>query len=296
MARRASTALILLALSLLGACFRPPPEAAEDVSDAVVGLWLAFDGEEEPLRLAMLRVEEQLYSTIDVETSSDKDRSFSMERLSWETTDHIDHPDRDPALALTAAVVAASAFSLDAHQDIQLLDDHTEVDAYSPDKYDRIFHEGEECWLDQGCDLLYTENDLIKKNALMEVPYVFFKDFRWIDLDPEGDEPRWAYTGRSYQKETYEGESGKAVFWQSYTIEAWYPRDGLGPLDDASTEWTADSTGGGSTHLWAVWTEPDLGVDVSEETLAGTTRLGIAKNLDTTEEWLEDHGYQPDVP
>lgn len=285
----------MLALTPLGACFRPSPEAEAEVSDAVVALWLAFDGEEEPLRQAMLQVEEQLYTTIDVEASSDMDRSFSMERLSWDFTEMVDHPDRDPAQALAAAVVAASAFGLDAHQDIQLLDDHTEVDAYSPDKYDRIFLEGEDCWRDQGCELLLTENDLIKKNALMEVPYVFYKDFRWIDLAEEGEPPRWGYAGRSWQTDSYWGEDEKAVFWQSYTIEAWYPRDGRGPLDDGSTEWTADSTGGGSTHLWAVWTEPDLGVDVSEDTLAGTTRLGITKNLDTSEEWLEDHGYEPEV-
>ena len=149
--------------------------------------------------------------------------------------------------------------------------------------------------------------DSIKDNLLMTVPYWFYKDFRWVDMnlpDPESvaegepavneGEPRWAMAAKSWTTETFEGESGNARILQSFTIEVWIPRDGAGFVRDESSvnanegTWTSDSTGGGTLRALALWSETEFdGLNVSDEAVAGTTRKGIDDNMQAQEAHLE---------
>ena len=184
--------------------------------------------------------------------------------------------------------------------------DQTPVEPYSPDYYLRTFLLGEDCFEANDCPRMETHNDLIKDNFLMTVPYWFYKDFRWVDLNlpdpedvPEGEtaentgEPRWAVVARSWTTETFAGESENAFIHQSFTVEVWIPRDGQGFVRDGTEqnaeggEWTSDSTGGGTLRTLALWSETEfVGLSVSDETVAGTTRNGIDDNLDAQQAFL----------
>jgi len=282
---RAVTA-VLVAAPLMG-CPRPPPDADDEFDDAMVGLLLAFEEDDEALAQALLDVEDEVYTSMDVESRSSLDRSLSPRRLTWDDVEAIEHPDRDPALTIPVCVAGVSPYTPEQHKQIQLLDDHTPVEPYSPEYYVREFLEGEDCWGDRSCSLLRTHNDVLKTNILLTVYYEFYKDFRWLDLSTDG-EPRWAYVARSWQSESFWSDSGKSAFLQSFTIEAWLPRDGRGWVDDGSTEWTADSTGGGTLRVLSVWGETKIGLDASDDQIAGTTRLGIDKNFKAADDWLEE--------
>lgn len=277
--------LTIAALSLLLGCPRPPPDAEDQVNDAVVALWLAFDGESDDLAKAMREVEAQVYESMDVDSGSSLDRSLMVARLTDEDVAHLDHPDRPASSALPIAVAASSRFAPQAHQHIQLLGDLTAMEPYSPDLYDRTVLQGQDCWLDHGCTELRTFNELVRDNILITMPYEMYKDFRWVDLAEQG-EPRWAFLGRAWQVQSFTGESGASHFYASYIVELWIPRDGRGPLPQ--------SEGGGSLRLWVGWNDTDPGADFSEDQVAGTTRLGMDKTFAAYDDWLEEQGYQPE--
>lgn len=276
--------LVVAALSA-GACRKDSPPANPKFNDAIHQAFVGFRGPEADLAYALRALQGQL-EALDLDASNPVDRSVTPEPISDADVADLEHPaDRDPADALPIAVAGRSAFGPDDAAVIQLLPDQTPVEPYSPDKFDRSFLEGGDCWVDRGCDWLLTFNDLVKKNLVMEVPYEFLKDFRWVDLNlpdpadvPEGEEavnpgePRWAFVAQSWQAESFAGDGGGTVLAQSFTVEVWLPRDD-----------------GGTTRMNALWSETELSVAVSDDAVVATTRGGIDRNFQAQEAWLEEH-------
>ena len=285
-------------LPLCVACGKAPDSAKPEFSDAVVYLLENFEGEESDLVYAVLDLEAQIYTSMDVEAKSPNDRALTPGALESANVEDMPHPGLDPSTALPVAVAGISPFTPDDHKHIQLLIDHTPVEPYSPEHYIRTFLEGEDCWLERDCAVLRTEQDLVKENLLMTIPYSFPKDFRWINLSmhDEAAEPRWAYLMRAWNEESFSGENGKNHILQSFSIDVVLPRDGRGFIRTSETvnaddgEWTADSSGGGLLQLLSVWAETDLnGLSVSDDMVAATTRNGIDKNFKAATSWLEEN-------
>jgi hypothetical protein len=296
----------IVAFSLVG-CAKAPPAADPDFNDAAIFLLREFDGPEADLAFALRQIEEQVYLGMDVEAERVQDRALTPGPIERSDIEHLTIENEDPALALPVAVAKTSAFEPIDHASIQMLVDHVPVEPYSPDLYTREFISGHECWDTVDCGRMDTTNELIKKNALMEVPYTLLKDFRWIDMnlpDPssveEGEpivndgEPRWAFIARAWTDRTFSGEGGNVHIKQSYTIDTWIPRDGQGFVRDGSErnvddgEWTTDSTGGGTLRMLALWAETDLGFAVGDDLVVATTRAGIDDNMNAAEEWLQN--------
>jgi len=267
---------------------QPSPEAPAEFSDAVRFLFSDIEGDEADVATAMLTLEEQIYSSLDLDGAV-LDRALEPERITDEDVAGIEHPNRNPADALPVAVAYLSPHSLDKHHRIQLMADHTAVEPQSQDHYyDRTFLEGESCWEDAGCSWMRTVNDLVKDNLLLTVAYQFNKDFRWVDLSASpghngDDEPRWAYLGRSWTTQEYTGESGAVTLQQSFTTEVWLPRDGRGYLGS-----DLDSDGGGTLRMLCLWAETDLGFAVDDTTVIATTRFGMDDNFISTDEFLTE--------
>lgn len=298
---------LLVLLVPLVACRKAPPPADPQFSDALVYTFRAFQGPEADLAYAIRALEEQVYRGMDVESSSPHDRALTPSDLAEEDIADIEHPDRDPAACIPVSVAGVSRFGPDDHARVQMLEDQTPVEPYSPDYFVRDWLEGQDCWQDRQCRWMRTHNDLVKDNILLTIPYEFFKDFRWVDLAlpdpstvPAGEEPvhdgepRWAIVARSWTTQPYAGETGANVIQQSYTLEVWLPRDGRGFVRDESDggeeEWTADSRGGGTLRMLTLWGETELGgLDVSDDLIAATTRKGIDDNFRAVEDWLEDN-------
>jgi hypothetical protein len=287
--------ILTSSLVLLAACKKAPPEADEGFNDALVYAFATFDGDEADLAFALRELEAEIYTNMDVESKDDKDRALTPDRLTDSDLGEIEHPDRPPGDAVPVALGGLSAFPPSDHGRIQMLTDHTPVEPYSPEYYERTFLSGDDCWLDGSCDRMDTVNDLTKENFLMTVDYTFLKDFRWIDLnlpDPEGTEShgdgeRLAIVARSWTTEEYAGRKDNAFISQSYTIEVWYPREGGGYISD---DGSADSTGGGAVHMLSLWSETSFdGLTVTDEAVASTTRTGIDKNFKAQEAWIEEN-------
>lgn len=295
-------------VGLIAGCARRSPSADPEFNDAAAFLLREFTGPEADLAFALRRLERQVYLSMDVEAESVQARALAPDALTPADVEALNPEGRDPALALPVAVAKTSAFEPRDHAAIQMLVDHTPVEPYSPDLYERTFLAGRDCWQSVDCGEMVTTNDLIKKNALMEVPYTLLKDFRWIDLNlpdpsdvPPGDpvvnegEPRWAFIARAWTDRSWSGDGGNVHVHQSYTIDTWIPRDGQGFVRDGTERnvdegaWISDSSGGGTLRMLAVWAETDLGFPVGDNVVIGTTRAGVDDNMNAAEQWLSEN-------
>lgn len=313
---------LLLALALpLVACTEPAPQANPEFNDAAKFAFVEFDDVEPAnLAFAVRALERELYLAVDVEADATDERALSPEPLTFDDVDDLGqipdvYPDGFdnsvagsdvlPENTFPIAVAKVSAYDPLDHTGYQLLADQTPVEPSSPDHYDRTFLDGTEtCYAGMGCEFLLTDNYLTKDNPLLTITYTLLKQYRWVDLnlpDPasvaEGEpivnegEPRWAIIGRSWDPEIAVGESGNAAIFQSYSIEIWVPRDGGGFVRDGSEAnadggaWTADSSGGGSLRLLALWSETSFG---DADVIVNTTRNGIDGIFDVQESWLDE--------
>jgi hypothetical protein len=276
-----------MGLAGLLACSSAPPEADAGFTDALRWLFANQGDAGADLGAGLRELEAQTYSDMDLSASNVNDRALRPGRLRASDVRGLERPERPLGAALPVAVAGLSDFDLDAHARLQLLADQRPVEPYSPDKFDRTFQEGADCWASRGCDALRTTNDLIKKNLLMEVPYWFYKDFRWVDLAEDGP-ARWGFLARSWTTEVFSGDKENAWIQQSYTVEVWIPRDGRGYRDEGAP---ADSAGGGALRLLALWSETTFdGLQVSDDLVIKTTRGGIDSNFRAVEDYLAESG------
>ncbi len=305
---------LLAALTLLSACSidqAAGPQANPSFNDAAKFAFVEFDDPEPAnLAFAVRQFEREIYLAVDVTAASDQDRVMQLEDLGEEDLEGLGQiPDVypegfdlegepvDPERTFPIAVAKTSAFEPADHVGYMVLEDQVPVEPSSPDHYDRTFLDGTEvCFPVQECERLLTENFLTKDNLLLTITYDLIKQYRWVDLnlpDPadftEGEEivnegeKRWAIIARSWDPEVAVGVNGNTAIFQSYSVEVWVPRDGGGYLSD---DGSADSTGGGSLRLLALWSETSFG---DSATVINATRSGIDGIFDAQEEWLEDH-------
>jgi len=307
---RFCSALVSTLVLLVMGCGKAPPAANPEFSDAAVFVFRSFDGEAADLAYALRTLEEQIYLGMDVEANHSRDRALTPARLTLDDVADIERTGAPPEDALPVAVAGVSAYDIPGHALIPLMDDQRVVEPYSPNFFERHFLEDtEDCWYDHDCGTLVTWNDLIKENILMTVPYDFYKDFRWIDLNlpdpadvPPGEEavnegdPRWGFAARAWMTEVGEGVNGNTHILQAYTIEVWVPRDGHGFVRDGTEEnaddgeWTADSIGGGALRMLALWSQTEFdGLNIGDDVVAAQTRSGIDDNLEAQEDWLDEN-------
>ena len=307
-------------LVVLGGCPNGGSQLRDnpDFADAARYTFGQFENPEEAdLAFAVRRLERELYLTADLEASSTGDRALVVAALRAEDIEgFVETPDVYPegfdrageeilpGSASPLAVATLSTFEVPQHSLYPTLEDQRLVEPGSPNHYDRSFVQGTEvCWGDRSCNVLRTENNLTKQNALLQMTYDLSKDYRWVDLNlpdpasiPEGeviinDGPaRWAIVGRSWNPQSAVGDAGANAIFQSYSIEIWVPRDGGGFIRDGSEEnaeggeWTTDSAGEGTLRMMAVWAETSFGMNALVEQV---TRDGIDDIFDAQEEWLE---------
>ena len=290
---------LLLVTALLAGfgCRKKTEEAPPAFSDALVRLLVEFEEPVDVVAENIRAVERQVYLGMDVEAKNPLDRALAPDFLTDSDVESLNGPKRPAKDALPISVAGVSNHPVSAQSSLQVEVDHRPWEPYSPNHFERSFMDGRDCWLDQGCEWLVTDNELTKENLLMTVPYTFFKDFRWIDLADDGGDPRWAIVARSWTPKSFAGDSDKAFIHQSYTIEIWVPRDGRGYIrsgkdknvDDG--EWTTDSNGGGTLRLLTLWSETEfVGLNVGDDAVIATTRTGIDKNFEAADEYLDENG------
>jgi hypothetical protein len=277
----------------LAAC-RDSEEAPVTFSDPLLGAIATFDGEQALFAEQLIALEAQLYQSMQTESSDVVKRSVIPPSLSNEDIDHLQpRPDRDVADALGMSITHGSPYEIDAHGQIPVVPDQRPLEPTSPDHFDREFLAGEDCWADRSCLWLNTYQELTKVYDLGIVPpmtYAFYKDFRWVNLAGEAEDPRWMIAARSWNPEEYASENEKNFLYQSFTLELWYPRDGRGfGWDEAPEGDYGDSSGGGTLRFLVLWTEQDFAIASGEDTVLGTIRWGMDRNMSAHDDWLEEN-------
>jgi hypothetical protein len=293
-----NTRLLLLGLGgVAGAC-RPSSPAPASFDEAVRAALTSYDADDVTYAPIARALEAQIYQSVPSQGSDTLARSLDPAGL---TADDVvamsPRPEgADPSACLDVSLAWASPYDLGRHAPLALIADQTPLEPSSPDHYDRTFLEGEDCWDRQGCPTLRTVQDLTKVytgNIIPPITYRMYKDFRWVDLNADlGGEPRWAYLARSWSEDAAYSENGRNGILQSWTIEAWFPRDGAGFVwgeVPAPSEEHGDSTGAGTLRLLTLWTETDLALTEDPELQVGTMRWGMEQNMKAHDAWLSEN-------
>ncbi len=276
-------ALLVLVLAVT-AC-TPPPQADPEFSDATRFLFRNHAASEPAeLAFALRALRDGVTSDLDLDSNDSADRALLPERLTAADAEDITIPEgADITVGLVMTVAGRSAYVPDDHTAIQLLADQTPVEPNSPNEYARVFLEGLDCWAARGCATLRTDNEILRENLVLELPYGMRKDLRWIDMGlpdpstvPEGQpvinegEPSWAIVARSWTEESAVGVEGENTLIGQYSVDVWIPWEG-GTLRAMSLWW----------HL--------EGPALADETQELTARNGIAAIFRRGDEYLEEN-------
>ncbi len=278
--------VMMILPSLLALSCRPAPPTNPAFDEAAAFALSSFD-EEDPVNLsfAIRAIQAQIVQDIDLDGSL-LDRSRTPQTMSEQTAASFPEvPERDPGLCLPVSVAHMSAWPITDHVVVQQLADQRPIEPASKDKYDRIILAGADCWATRDCELLRTENPLIKDNSVMTLDYTLWKDLRWVDLGlpdpadvPEGEiaettGENWAIVGRSWISESAQATQGGASIMQSYSVEVWLPQNNEQTL-----------------RMMALWSETQFedGGGPGDDAVAGTTRYGIQGIFDAADDWIQD--------
>lgn len=262
---------------LLAAGCKAPPEAPTELDDLSAYLFANWEAEEEgALEVGMYNLQ-QFFAGMDL-TVNYSDRSYQLTNLTPDELVGVNPPEgTEPADCLGVGLVAGSAFTAEQHAQAIIQPDQTAIEPNSRDKYDRIFLDPTDpsCFPTRDCMVLRTNNDLIKDNAFMTIPYEMIKDFRWVELDIEGEpgSGEWGILARTWIEERGVGESGANTIDQSYSIDVFIP--------SADGDWQL-------YRYMALWSESH-GTTEDPDTIMGVTKFGIHQLFDETEKWLEDN-------
>ena len=206
------------------------------------------------------------------------DRSYQIGNLSTDDIHGLTPPDgADPGDCYGIGLLAGSAFTPEQNSQAMIMDDQTPVEPFAPDTYDRIFLDPTDpsCFPTRDCLVLYTDNDIVKKNSMMEIPYRMYKDYRWVELAEDGlpGSGSWGILGRTWMDERGVGVSGNNTIEQSYSVDVFLP--------GAHGGW-------GAYRYLGLWNETTGAVEDPEAVMA-LSLFGMDGMFDETEAWLADN-------
>ena len=253
---------------MLAALFACPvaPDATADFSDAAIGALMHFDDEDPAILItAVEALEQQVYESVDPAIDDFNLRGLTPARLDDAAIAGMVHPDRDPALGVPVALTWVSPHAPEKHDAITLLDDLVPVEPASPEKYDRAFDEGGDCYPSE-CEFARTTNDVRRQNILFTMDQQTKKDFRALRV-----EDREFRLSRGWFERSFSNEEGTATIEQSYTIEVWLTHDD------------------GALRVQITWVETVFtNMEYDDDLVAATLRLGIDSQFDQHDKWISE--------
>ncbi len=268
--------LFLTCVGLLVTGCKPPPDAPTGLDELNAYLFRSWEAQEQgALELGMFNLQ-AVFASMDLDVAY-ADRSFGIENLSTDDLEGLTLPDgADPDDCYGIGLVAGSSFTPEQNSQAIILADQTPVEPFAPDVYDREFLEPTDpsCFPTRDCLVLRTDNDIVKKSSVMEIPYRMYKDYRWVELSEDGlpGTGIWGILGRTWMDERGVGESGNNTIEQSYSIDVFLP--------SADNAWQA-------TRYLGLWNETTGTVDGTDAVRA-LALWGMSGMFDETEAWLED--------
>lgn len=264
-----------IALLWLVGCGKPPVEAPEDLGQLGLFLFQHFD-DEDPTGMndGLLQLRDYIQST-DL-TQDPKDSAVTMPILSGDFLDgHAIPAGVEASAQIPVALSGISAHSLDDQMPLVFTENQVCIESDTTVHAMRTFLTDTACFEQgiTGCVELQVSQEVFKKNALAQVWYDQFKNYRWFDLEEEDGTVTRALFGRSWNDDRFVGEAtiGDEASWdQLYHLDAFIEN----PDDPETTlRWFS---------LWSSVVIPGIG----DNDYAGLVKAGIAQALEFGDEFI----------
>ena len=249
---------------LLLAC-KAPPQAPTELSELARFFFREHHSEDPDLIALGADNLATILDAVDPEAAA-LDRSFALARLEVGDVAGITRPDRDPAASDGLAVADRSPWPLSEHLRYMVLDDLVET-SLTASVYDRRFDvDDPDCFVQQLCEAMRTENLIYRDTLLLKVEYTLHKEYRWISSEALGD----AVIARGWIEEEAHGENDANHIYQNYEVDLYLP------------------SGQDTLRLFGVWTESDY-AGLDPETAYNLSMTATADALKHLDQWISDN-------
>lgn len=197
-------------------------EAPTNLNDLTAFMFSEWDNEDSSVIAAGLENIEAMGAEFPVAENPFADRGFEgIRALTEEDVADVEYNHgHDPNDAGGVGLFLQSGFSVDDHVGLFTMTDQKPIEPGSPDKYDRTIVDGGDCFPSQGCDTMMAENDVGRKNLVVDTEHQTTKVWRWVEMS----DGRMAVAGRTWQPELADSDKDDKIY-QNYSIEVWIPND-----------------------------------------------------------------------
>jgi hypothetical protein len=195
--------------------------APTNLNDLTAYMFREWDNEDATAMAAGLENLEKIGADYPVAENNFADRSFEdVQALTDEDVDDVElSHGHSPGDASGVGLFLQSVADLDAHVALFRMEDQTPIEPSSP-FYARTILDGGDCFSSQGCETMTAENDVERKNIVVDTEHETMKVWRWVEMS----DGRMAVAGRTWQPELADSDKEDKIY-QNYSIEVWIPND-----------------------------------------------------------------------
>ena len=196
-------------------------DAPTDLNALTAYMFREWNADDSAVLVAGLENIEAIAADYPVDDSNFANRSFEgVQALTGEDVADVElNHGYDPAGAGGVALFLQSNFSVDEHVGLFTLEDQTPVEPASP-YYARTITDGADCFSTGDCSTMTSENDVERKNFVVDTEHETIKVWRWVELS----DGRMAVAGRTWQPELADSDKEDKIY-QNYSIEVWIPKE-----------------------------------------------------------------------
>lgn len=196
-------------------------DAPTDLNSLTAYMFREWDNDDVGVLVAGLENIESIGADYPVTDSNFANRSFEgVQALTTEDVGDVEllHG-YSPENAGGVGLFLQSEFSIEQHVGLFTLADQTPIEPASP-YYSRTITDGETCFPTMECDTMSADNDVERKNIVVDTEHQTTKVWRWVELS----DGRMAVAGRTWQPDLADSDKEDKIY-QNYSVEVWIPND-----------------------------------------------------------------------
>ncbi len=197
--------------------------------------------------------------------SDEAEEGWQLETLAQVEADAVAHADISFDNLIGAAAAARSPFTVDEHVATFGMKDQVWGNPTNWKSYTRHVVEGKIADFKNREGVLRTENDVETSLIGINIPYVLFKDFRWVEGDGDDD-----VLGRSWIAEISCNDGGGSCVNLSFSIDVW------------------QGEGDETMRFTATWSDVESVIDPGDDFLIASLAAGIRSVFQHTDEFLAE--------
>ena len=196
-------------------------ENGMDLNTLTAYLFREWDNEDPAIMVTGIDDLETIAADFPADSSNYAERSFEgVQALSADDVSDVElSHGYNPSDAGGVGILYQSAHPLAEHVELFSMVDQTVIEPASP-VYERTIVEGGDCFPAGDCQTMLSENDVQRKNILIDTEHQITKTWRWVELE----DGRKAVAGRTWQPALADSDKEDKIF-QNYSVELWIPTD-----------------------------------------------------------------------